>query len=423
MIRRAKTQVGEIRATLLRCVIVTPSAVTAGAATALFLHVLDHITRAREVSPVLLWALPLCGLLSVAIYRLCDRSGRGNNLILDEIHAPGGGVPPRMAPLVLITTWITHLGGGSAGREGTAVQIGGGLASGWAQALRLNRDHTRMMLFGGIAAGFGAVFGTPLAGAFFALEVITAGSLVYEFVIPCLVAAYTGDFIATLCGVEHQRMTVALPEALRHTAGTFPLLLAKAMAAGAIFGVAAAIFSRFCHGAADQFKKRIHNPWLRVLVGSVIIIALTHALGTRAYLGLGVTPVPGEPDAPWLGAAFAAGNVAAYAWFLKIVFTAVTLGCGFRGGEVTPLFVTGALLGHVIAGPLGMTTDLGASLGFVAVFAGAANTPLAGTLLGIELFGGALAPLFAVACFTAYRCSGARGIYAAQRTSVAKHRA
>lgn len=424
MIRRVRTLAGEITDTLTRCALVLPPAAAIGAATALFLLGLERITQARETSPHLIWALPLCGLLSVALYKLCDRSGRGNNLILDEIHAPGGGVPARMAPLVLISTWVTHLGGGSAGREGTAVQIGGGLAGGWAGVLRLDGARTRLMLFAGIAAGFGAVFGTPLAGAIFALEVVAAGTIVHACAIPCLIAAYTGDFVARSCGVEHHRITVALPEVLGQPAsGTFPLLLLKALGAGVAFGAGAAIFSRFAHGAADTFKKLLPNPWWRVLAGSAILLALTGALGTRAYLGLGVTPVPGEPDAPWLGAAFAAGGVAAYAWLLKIAFTGITLGCGFRGGEVTPLFVTGAMLGHVVAGPLGLPHDLGAALGFVAVFAGAANTPLAGTLLGVELFGGALAPLFAAACFVAYRFSGARGIYAAQRSATPKHHA
>ncbi len=411
----------EITETLSRCAAVLPPAAAIGAATALFLHGLERITAMRESTPHLLWALPLCGLLSVALYRLCDRSGRGNNLILDEIHAPGGGVPARMAPLVLLATWITHLGGGSAGREGTAVQIGGGVAGGWAGLLRLNADRTRLMLFAGVAAGFGAVFGTPLAGAIFALEVICAGALAYEFALPCLTAAYAGDLVAKHFGVEHKRITVALPDALGH-ADLLPPLLLKSLAAGVVFGLGAALFARFSHLAADLFKKHLPNPWLRVVAGAALIIALTLALGTRAYQGLGVTPVPGEPDAPHLAAAFATGGIVAYAWLLKIIFTGITLGCGFRGGEVTPLFVTGALLGHVVAAPLGLPHDLGAALGFVAVFAGAANTPIAGTLLGVELFGGALAPLFAIACFAAYRCSGARGIYSAQRLAIGKHR-
>ncbi len=399
----------------LRCVLVTPLAIAAGSASALFLLTLEAVTQTRFSHPWLLWTLPLCGLLTVALYRFCDRSGRGNNLILDEIHAPGGGVPLRLTPLVLLGTLITHLGGGSAGREGTAVQMGGGLAGGWARALRLNHERTRLMLMAGVAAGFGAVFGTPLAGAVFALEVLTTGTLAYEAILPCLVAAYAGDFTARSLGAHHTHIAVMIPEGLDRT-GAFAALLLKSLAAGAVFGLGAAFFSGFLHKAGETYRRLIPNAWLRIVAGATLVIALALALDTRAYLGIGVhDQIPGETQVACIKTAFVAGGVGAFAWFWKTVFTGITLGAGFKGGEVTPLFFVGACLGNALAAPLGMPVDFAAALGFVAVFAGAANTPMAGTLLGIELFGGEFAPFLAAACFAAYKLSGARGIYQAQR--------
>lgn len=391
-----------------------PPAATTGAASALFLLALDRVTRTRFDTPALLWTLPLCGLATVALYKLCDRSGRGNNLILDEIHAPGGGVPLRLTPLVLLSTLITHLGGGSAGREGTAVQMGGGLAGGWAKALRLDHARTRVVLMAGVAAGFGSVFGTPLTGAVFALEVLTAGILTYESILPCLIAAYLGDFTAKALGAEHAHFQLKASVNVADT-GPFAAMLLKSLAAGAAFGLGAAFFSACLHKAGDLYKKLMPNPWVRAAIGGLLVIGLALALGTRAYLGIGVDPVPGEQNAPYIAAAFTAGGVGAFAWFWKTVFTGLTLGAGFKGGEVTPLFFVGACLGNAVSGPLAMPADLGAALGFAAVFAGAANTPMAGTLLGIELFGGQYAPFFAAACFVAYKFSGGKGIYTAQR--------
>lgn len=411
----------ELAETTLRCLLALPLAAAAGSASALFLWALERVTHARFDHAWLVWTLPVLGVLSVALYRLCDRSGRGNNLILDEIHAPCGGVPLRLAPLVLVSTLLTHLGGGSAGREGTAVQMGGGLAGGWARALRLNPERTRIILMAGVAAGFGSVFGTPLAGAVFAIEVLVAGTISYGAILPCLIAAHAGDFIAKAWGVEHTRLHVSVPSALAETAGApFVALFAKSLLAGAAFGLCAAFFSGLLHKSGELQKKLIPNAFLRVAVGGLVVILLALALGTRAYLGIGVYPVPGEPDAATIATAFAVGGVGAFAWFWKSLFTGITLGAGFKGGEVTPLFFIGACLGNALAGPLGMPVDLAAALGFVAVFSGAANTPLAGTLLGIELFGGEFAPFFAAACFAAYKLSGPGGIYTAQRTSSEK---
>jgi H+/Cl- antiporter ClcA len=331
-------------------------------------------------------------------------------------------VPARLAPLVFVSTLLTHLGGGSAGREGTAVQVGGGLAGGWARALRLDPARTRVVLMAGVAAGFGSVFGTPLSGAVFAGEVLVAGALSHAGILPCLVAAYAGDITARAWGVEHAHLRVTLPAALTEmNASPFVALFAKSLLAGALFGLAAAFVTALLHRSAGLQKKLLPNPFLRVAAGGLLIALLALAPGAHAYLGIGAHPIPGDANAAHLAAAFSIGGVGALAWFWKSLFTAVTLGAGFKGGEVTPLFFIGACLGNTLAGPLGMPVDLTAALGLVAVFSAAANTPVAGTLLGIELFGGAFAPLFAAACFAAHKLSGSGGIYTSQRVARENH--
>jgi H+/Cl- antiporter ClcA len=273
----------------------------------------------------------------------------------------------------------------------------------------------------GVAAGFGSVFGTPLAGAIFALEVLTVGRIRYELVIPCLLAAFVGDITCAAWGIHHAVYQIAaeLP-ASGFTLGHLDIAaLGKAALAGAACGVCARFFAFATHGVSAASKRFVKTFWLRPVLGGALIIGLTYALGTREYLGLGSwSPNAGDVT---LVSVFSTGGAETWSWFWKLVFTAITLGFGFKGGEVTPLFFIGGALGNTLAGPLGLPVDLGAGLGFIAVFAGASNTPLACTLMGIELFGSAHAPLFAVACFFSYYFSGHAGIYAAQRHGLQKH--
>lgn len=354
------------------------------------------------------------------VYHWKGRSAEGgNNLIVDQIHVPGGGVPLRMAPLILISTIVTHLFGGSAGREGTAVQMGGSLASAFGKLFRLDPAQLRILLMSGIAAGFGAVFGTPIAGAVFALEVLTVGRVNYEALIPCLVAGLIGDYSCAAWGVEHILYTVHFHGA-GGKYGLDLLLLAKVALAGVAFGLVSLLFAESQHHLSAWLKRLVPYGPARPLLGGLAIIGLVYLFHTRAYLGLGVwSPNLGDPTI--LGF-FSAGRLDSCSWLLKFIFTVVTLGAGFKGGEVTPLFFIGAALGNALSGLLGAPTDLFAALGFVAVFAGAANTPLACTLMGIELFGGEHTAYIAVACFTAYLCSGHSGIYLSQRLGVPKTR-
>ncbi|NTJ07931.1 voltage-gated chloride channel family protein [Rhizobium lusitanum] len=400
--------------------LVVPMAVAVGSLCALFLWSLDRATAARFEHPWLIFLMPVAGFLMVLVYQRFGRGAEGgNNLIVDQIHEPGGGVPLRMAPFILVSTVLTHLVGGSAGREGTAVQLGGSIASAFARVFRLSHAEIRILLMAGIAAGFGAVFGTPIAGAVFALEVLTIGRMQYEALIPSLAAAITADWTCHAWGIEHIQYHIGYLSGT--PASTFhldALLLVKVGVAGVLFGLMARCFSEISHIASAAFKRLCAYAPLRPVIASAVLIGLVYLLGTREYLGLGVWS-PNPADATILGF-FDPADVDYWSWFWKAVFTIVTLSAGFKGGEVTPLFFIGAALGNALAAILGAPADLFAGLGFVAVFAGATNTPLACMIMGIELFGATHTVYLAVACFLAYICSGHTSIYLSQRLGIAK---
>lgn len=399
--------------------VLLPMAAVIGSASAFFLWSLDALTRVRFANPGLMWLLPVGGFIVGWTYLHYGKTaGGGNNLLIDEIHQPAAGVPRRMAPLILLGTLVTHLFGGSAGREGTAVQMGGGIAATFARVLKLDSASVRLLLMAGVAAGFGSIFGTPIAGAVFALEVLVIGRMQYDALIPCFIASLVADWVCGAWGIghTHYQVNVAAP-------GPHPdlWLFGKVVLAAIAFGLAGALFSWCSHKLADGFKRCIPQPELRPVFGGLLVIGLFFLSGTPDYLGLGV--IGNRPDAITLPAMFTSTQIPASAWLWKLVFTVVTLSAGFKGGEVTPLFFIGAALGNALAMAMGAPIDLFAALGFVAIFAGATNTPLASTLLGMELFGAGNGLYLATACIIAYRFSGHTGIYAAQRLAVPKFRA
>lgn len=372
-----------------------------GSASALFLTLLAAATRIFSANPALIFALPLAGFAVGYVYwRYGGAASLGSSLVIAEIHAQTQRVPFRMGPFVLAGTVITHLFGGSAGREGTAIQMGASLADTVRRVLNLGAADRRLLLAAGVSGGFASVFGTPAAGFVFGLEVPSAGRIRHDGALPCLVAALVGDLTTRAWGVGHAHYPRLIAPDMD------ALLLAKVALASVAFGLAALLFVRLTDVIKHQFRARVAWTPLRPVLGGLIVIGLTLLVGTTDYNGLSLPlierSVAGEPVFP-------------LAFLLKIVFTAVTLGSGFMGGEVTPLFAIGSSLGAVLAGPLGVDAGLLASIGFVAVFAGASNTPLACALMGIELFGGGGAVYLLTGCVIAFLASGHHSIYPTQR--------
>ena len=395
-----------------------PVAIIVGSLVAFFLWSLDEVTNLRLRYPWLLAFLPAAGVLIYYLYDLAGkRTEKGNNLILDEIHEPGAGVPLRLAPLVLIATLITHLFGGSAGREGTAVQMGGSLADALSKPFRLDAEDRKTLLLCGMAAGFGAVFGTPVTGALFAVEVLFLGQILHTALLPCLIASLLADIACQFWGVGHVSYSI-LSEAITLTAPAnwwnSGLLLGKVIVLGAIAGLVSAAFSKLTNQIKHTANLLLPRGWLVPIVGGLIVIGLSLIPGNQDYLGLGVWNA--DPSVVTISSAFSIGGADSMSWAWKLLFTAVTIGMGFKGGEVTPLFFIGATLGNALAVWMGAPVDLMAGLGFIAVFAAATNTPIACTIMGIELFGGEHFLFFAIACFTAYYFSGHTGIYSSQRS-------
>jgi H+/Cl- antiporter ClcA len=405
-------------------VLIIPIALVIGSSIAFFLWLLHAAIHFRFAHSWLLFLLPLAGLLIHFIYQSIGKSSeKGNNLVIEQIHEPGGGVPKRMAPIILITTVITHLFGGSAGREGTAVQIGGSIAAMFGSWFKLKEQDMRMILTAGVAAGFGAVFGTPLTGAIFAIEVLTIGKLQYDALISALIAAIVGDMTVAAWHVSHVHYHIDIlpayaPLMVSKLFHFDLLLLVKVIVASAAFGLASYLFAGMVHEIKTICLKMFKHKWMIPVFGGLFIIGLYFLNGKPDYLSLGVDPE--YPNAVTITSAFRAGGADTWSWLWKTIYTTITLGTGFKGGEVTPLFYIGSTLGNTLSGVLNAPVSLFAALGFIAVFAGATNTPLACTFMGIELFGGEHALLFAVACFTAYFFSGHSGIYSAQRIAVPK---
>ena len=377
-----------------------------GSASAGFLISLDWVTGFRESHLWLIALLPLGGFLIGLLYHYFGKeSEAGNNLLIDTIHTPQKIVPFRMAPLVYVGTIATHFFGGSAGREGTALQMAGAIADQFSKPLRLSVSDRAILMISAVAGGFGSVFGTPLAGAVFGLEFFTIGRIRYNALFPAFMTAVIADLVTKLWQAHHTHYHISIIPDISL------LNIVYAIVAGVFFGLCASAFSKTIHKTTAVFKSKIAYPPLRPLIGGIIVALAVWAIGTTKYIGLGIPTIVSSFDQ----------QLPAYDFALKMAFTILTLSAGFKGGEVTPLFFIGATLGNALGYFIPLPLELLAGMGFVAVFSGATNTPIACSIMAVELFGSGCGVYVAIACVVAYLLSGHNGIYRKQMIGEPKH--
>lgn len=376
-----------------------------GTVAASFLKSLEIATTLRNNNPWLLFILPIGGAFVSFLYSKYGKtSSKGNNLIIDKINNNSGHIPLRMAPLVFLGTFITHLFGGSAGREGTGVQIGSSISEGVGRLLKLDKVDTKIILMCGISSGFAAVFGTPLAGTIFGLEIATLGTMSYGGLIPCFASAFIGNLVTEAWSIHHTHYDIlGIPDI------TYTVVL-KVIVAAILFGLISKLFSELTHKLKEIFSSGFENTAIKSMVGGFIIIAFTYIIGNRDYLGLSL---------PLMKDSFT-GQVSPFAFLSKLIFTSFTLGTGFQGGEVTPLFVIGSTFGNTLSSILHISPSFLAALGLIGVFAGATNAPITSFILGLEMFGSYGMEYMFMTCAISYLFSGHSGIYISQKISTSK---
>lgn len=380
-------------------------AVVMGIISFVFLKMLGLSSVFREFFPYCIWFLPLSGMLTAFVYkRYGGESSKGNNLIIQSANE-GFKVPKRLAFLTFIFTLLTHFSGGSAGREGTAVQIGGTLTSNVADKLGFKNGDRKIIILSGLSAAFGSVFGTPLAGAFFGMEVCCIGQLSVSAVIPCFLSSYLANAVTLLLGATHEV----------HKISAIPSLDIKSVlvfiSASILFGLIGKLFALGVKYLKLLYAKIFKNTVLSALIGSVIVVLLIVLLNLNEYEGLST----------WQQTTAFEGNANWYDMPVKFILTTLTLGAGFQGGEVTPLFDIGASFGGWYANMFGIEPSFLAAIGLICVFGSAANTPITTILLGIELFGAEAVPYFVFASLISFIVSGKSGIYSAQERKLSKN--
>ena len=405
-LRKYIDHMGPYAAALLKWIVVGGLVGGVGGVVGALFHLgVNYATLVRLAHPWVLYLLPLGGLVIAGLYRLCKLEGKGTNAVIESVHF-GSDVPVLLVPLIFVSTVITHLCGGSAGREGAALQIGGGIGYRTGRLLHLGEKDLPLATLCGMSGVFSALFGTPLTATVFALEVISVGVLYYAGLVPCITAAMTGYLISLLLGVPPTRFTVAMPAL---DAWTMLLVLVLAI----LCALVSILFCRGLHITEHLAARLVKNSYLRAAAGGVVIIALTLLLGTTDYNGAGMDVIQRALN----------GQANGWAWLLKLLFTAITIGCGFKGGEVVPSFFVGAAFGCWVGTLLGLSPAFAAAIGLVAVFCGAVNCPIASVVLSVEMFGAEGMLYFAMACAISYVLSGYCGLYSSQTILYSKLRA
>ena len=365
---------------------------------AVFHHALHFVTHLRLEHTWLVLLLPIGGLLSVAWYRLLKLKGnRGTNEIIEAV-LNGERLKPQIAPGIFGAAMLTHLFGGSAGREGAALQLGGSVASFLSKYLKLKRQSRRILIMAGMSAVFAGLFGTPLTAALFCMEFESVGSIFSPALLPCYIAAFTASSVSSLLGVHAEGYL--LENAAVLSLGNLWLYLLLAI----LISLLGILMVRVFHEAEHLAAHHVKNPWVRIFAGGVLIAAMTYLAGDHRFNGAGMD----------MALEAVAGHADWYSFLVKMLFTAVTLAAGFKGGEIVPTFCIGATFGCVVGGLLGLDAGICGALGLIGLFCCATNSPLASIVLSIEMFGGANLHLFALVCVICFVLSGNTGLYASQ---------
>ena len=364
------------------------------------------VTLTRTKNPWLIFLLPVSGLVIVGCYRLLhDEKDTGTNLVLSAIHSDEE-LPLRMAPLIFLSTLITHLFGGSAGREGAALQLGGSIGNGLGKLFRFDDKDKHIMIMCGMSAAFSALFGTPMAAAVFSMEVVSVGVMYYAALVPCVISSLVASMVARYFGVSQELFLIEkIP--------TFRFLPAVKISVLAILCAGVSIlFCIMLHSSDHLYKRFFKNAYIRIFVGGCLVIALTLLVGDQTYNGAGMNMIE----------QYMQGQVPPEAFILKMLFTAVTLGAGFKGGEIVPSFFTGAAFGCLFGNILGFSPSLCTAVGVTAVFCGVTNCPITALLISFELFGYDAMPYFLLAVAFSYMLSGYYGLYSSQKIIYSKYK-
>ncbi|NFG23831.1 chloride channel protein [Clostridium botulinum] len=367
----------------------------------------EYATSFRIENDWIIFMLPLGGALIICLYKIFKLgSNIGTNLVIDSIRTDGK-VPFSMSPLIFISTVITHLFGGSAGREGAALQLGGSIGSQVGKILHLDEKDMHLITLCGMSGVFSALFGTPLTATFFAMEVISVGIIYYSSFIPCIVSSIVAYKVSLLFGLEPVRFNInVIPNISTEN-------IIKVAILGALCALVSIIFCETLHKTNKFLSNLIKNDYLRIICGGLAIVALTFIVGCRDYNGAGMNIIANAIN----------GQAKPEAFILKIIFTAITISVGYKGGEIVPTFFIGATFGCVVGGLIGLDPRLGAAIGLVALFCGVVNTLITSVILSIELFGSGALILFAVACGVSYMLSGYFSLYSSQKIIYSKLKA
>lgn len=376
-----------------------------GLAAALFAESMNFVTNYRIAHPLIIGALPLAGLLIVFLYTKAGvEHRRGTNLVISSIRSQDS-IPFTMAPLIFISTILTHLFGGSAGREGAALQIGGSLGQQIGRLCHLNEKDLKLITMCGMSAAFSALFGTPLTATVFAMEVISVGIMHYSALVPCSLASIIAAQTAMFFGLGGETFTIALVPEFSFS------VLGKVILLAALCAFLSMFFCFALHKASHIYETSFSNPYIRIFISGLLIILLTLIFGTD-YNGAGMNII---------AAAIEDGHSAPFAFLLKLIFTAVTLGAGFKGGEIVPSLFIGACFGCVIAPLIGLSSSFGAAIGMMVLFCGVTNCPMTSLFLVFELFGFHSLVLFLIADAVGYMLSGYYGLYNEQKIMYSKY--